>query len=191
MPTLAVTLPTLPEEVDESQTVDYTEAEAAGGAPDAAAPPTLMDAPSAVVDPGAFAQRIQPPPPPGPVIPSGLITVPVGRPGSGASGPGGLGNLFDLSVLDQKPVAVFQPQPEYPWQLRREGVTGSVLVSFIVDTNGAVRSPRILRSAHPGFEAPVLAVLERWKFKPGRKGGVVVNTGNVQISLTFHLGNER
>lgn len=102
-----------------------------------------------------------------------------------------MGNLFDLSVLDQKPVAIFQPQPEYPWQLRREGITGSVLVAFVVDSSGAVRAPRILRATHPGFETPVLNALQRWKFKPGRKGGAVVNTGNVQITLTFNLGDER
>lgn len=188
IPTLEVMLPP-PEEPEEPETVDYTETEAGGGAPDAVAPPSLIDTPSVVVDPTAFVQNIQPPPPPGPSVPTGLIAVPAGRPGSGTAGPGGLGTLFDFGSLDQKPVPIMQIRPEYPYQLRREGVSGSVLVAFVVDSRGEVRAPRVLRSSHPGFEQPVLQAIQRWKFKPGRKGGAAVNTSNVQITLTFNLGD--
>jgi protein TonB len=170
-----------PEDPEEPETNDNPKTGAGGGTPDAVAPPSLIDTPSVIVDPTAFIQNIQPPPPPGPSVPPGLIAVPAGRPGSGT--------LFDFGTLDQKPEPIMQIRPEYPYQLRREGITGTVHVIFVVDTHGEVRAPRIHRSSHPGFEQPVLQAIRRWKFKPGRKGGAAVTTTNVQITLTFNLGD--
>jgi RNA polymerase sigma factor (sigma-70 family) len=54
---------------------------------------------------------------------------------------------FEVAQVDRAPVATFHGRPQYPAELRNLGVGGTVVVDFIVDTNGAVRNARALRSS--------------------------------------------
>lgn len=93
------------------------------------------------------------------------------------------------SAVDQSPVPVSRPPPEYPAALRQAGITGEALVEFIVDRDGRVRAPRIVRSSHPGFEKAALAAVQSWTFRPGLKHGRPVNV-RMQQPLTFDLAPE-
>ncbi len=147
------------------------------------------DVPSAVID-SPFVQQIQAPPPPGLARPStGSIVIPTTTRPSITDGKG-LGNIFDLASLEKRPAPISQPRPLYPFELRRAGISGEVIVRFIVDSSGNVRDPQIIRSTNPAFEGPVLDVVMKWKFRPGEKGGVKVNTRNVEIRIPFNLNNE-
>ena len=101
----------------------------------------------------------------------------------------GLGNIFDLAQLDNKPEARVRIKPVYPFEMRRSGLKGEVVVGFIVDSTGEVRDPYIVRSSNPGFEEAALQAVLKWKFKPGKKGGVAVNT-RVAQPLSFSLNAE-
>lgn len=148
------------------------------------APPSLNDTPSATID-SSFVQQIQPPAPPGLTRPTGAITIPMGRPAGGAAGTG-IGNVFDLASLDQIPVARFQARPVYPSEMRRAGVNGQVIVGFIVDAQGNVRDARAVRSTQRDFESAAIEAVLKWKFRPGKKGGVAVNT-RMQVPIGFTL----
>jgi TonB family protein len=65
------------------------------------------------------------------------------------------------------------PMPEYPEEAAREGVTGRVTVTFLVDSMGAVdtASVRVLDSPHPALTRAVLDVLPRWHFKAANLRG--------------------
>jgi protein TonB len=154
----------------------------------ALAPPSLTDTPSLVID-SAFVQRLQPPPPPGLPKATGQITIPPGRPATGSLRTG-LGNVFDLANLDQRPEARFRATPVYPEHLKRAGVTGHVVVMFIVDPTGAVREASAVRSTHRDLETPALQCIQKFKFSPGRKGGVAVSTQmRIQIEFTLNTGS--
>jgi periplasmic protein TonB len=150
------------------------------------APPSLVDVPG-VVQVDSFVQQIQPPPPPNMGKPTGVITIPTGpiRSGSGK----GFGEIFDIKNLDQTPVVKFPAKPTYPFEMRRAGITGEVVLQFIVDSNGDVRDPIVVRSSQREFEASALQAIVKWKFRPGRKGGRAVST-RMQIPLVFTLNNE-
>jgi TonB family protein len=60
--------------------------------------------------------------------------------------------------------------------MRRLGVNGSVEVAFVIDENGRVRDPVILRSSNPYFDRPSLDSILTWKFKPARQNGRPVAT---------------
>ena len=181
MPTIALELP--PPKPEEPETVDNT-AEAPAEVADLA-PPMQNDLPSAVID-SPFVQQIQAPPPPGLTRPTGNIVIPASpRPSVGAGA--GLRNIFDLAALDKKPTPTFQPKPPYPFELKRSGIEGEVVVSFMVDSLGNVVDPAVVRSTNPGFDTAVLSTVAKWRFKPGQKGGVAVNTRNVQILIPFSL----
>ena len=184
IPTIALYLPPLPPE--EPEPIENTSADAP---PEAIAPPPPMqtDAPSAVID-SPFVQQIQAPPPPNLARPSAGIVIPANtRPSLGADA--NLGNIFDLAALDQKPEARLRIKPIYPFEMRRSGLSGEVVVGFIVDRQGEVRDPAIIHSTNPGFDDAAIQAVLKWKFKPGKKGGAAVNT-RVAQPLSFSLNAE-
>jgi len=89
---------------------------------------------------------------------------------------------------DKPPEPVKQTQPVYPAAMRRSNMVGEVVVNFIVDTDGNVESPQIVRSNNPGFEQAALDCVLLWKFKPCLKNGKPVNT-RTQVPIVFHLGD--
>ncbi len=173
-----------PPEPEPSQDREY--AVDAGGGPAAVAAPQIADSPVTLVE-SPFVQRLQPPPPPGLPVTAGLVTIP-SLGGSGRGTGSGLGNLFDLAALDQAPVPTFQPQPIYPYDLRRSGINGSVVIEFVATADGNVANARAVRSTHQRFEEAALQAVRRWRFKPGTKDGVPVNT-RMQVPVTFNLEN--
>jgi protein TonB len=179
-PTIALDLPP-PPPPDEPEVVEAgTEAPAEHVE---LAPPTQADVPSAVID-SVFVQQVQPPPPPQINRGAGIVIPTATRPGSGDTG---LKNIFNLAELDQRLEVRVRTKPNIPYELKRTGLTrAEVLVGFIVDTNGDVREAYIVRSNHSALEEPVLQAVARWKFKPGRRAGVPVNT-RVEQLLEFNL----
>lgn len=170
----------------EPETVEYTEASGeSGGDLSDLVPPMQADAPAPTAS--TFVQRIQPPPPPGITRSSEALVIPV-RPGIGVSGSGGngLGKLFDLASLDQKPAPRVQFRANYPIEMERAGISGVVMVGFMVDAEGNVQNPYVVSSTHREFEAEALRCIARWKFKPGRKNGVDVATRNVRVPFEFN-----
>jgi protein TonB len=151
------------------------------------APPSLIDMPS-VVPINAFTTPMTPPPPPGMTPSKGAINIPVTKPGANFGA--GIKDLFNVGDLDQKPVARVQPGPAYPYEMSRAGISGEVTVEFIINTNGDVTQTQVMRSSHREFEVPALQAVQKWKFKPGRKGGRVVNVRASQ-TLEFNLEDSK
>lgn len=147
-------------------------------------PPSLVDVPNIVPNP-TFVQQVEPPPPPGLDEARGVVKIPAVRP----SGFGrGLGKIFDISQLDQIPVARVQQQPIYPYDMRRNGITGKVDVGFIVTTTGDVVDAYVIDSTNRAFEQPSLQAVSHWKFTPGRRGGKPVNT-RMSVPILFNFNN--
>ena len=145
-------------------------------------PPMQVDVPS--ISASSFTQQIQPPPQPSLARPTGCILIPQGRLGGLGAG---LGSIFDLANLDKNPEPIFRPLPIYPFDLRRAGIEGQVTVEFIVDYLGNVRDPRVVSSSNRGFDNAVLDGVLKWKFSPGKKGGVAVTTRRVEQTIPFRL----
>ena len=178
-PAILIEIPEVPpEEPEPTEVIDATEVAAQ------LAPPTLVDVPG-VVDINSIVQPIQPPAPPNMGAPTGIVNIPTGPVNSGAIGKG-LGEIFDLKNLDQQPAVKFQANPAYPYELKRQGVTGEVLVEFVVDHTGNVREARAVRSTNSQFEAAAVQAVMKWKFRPGRKGGRNVNV-RMHQPITFNI----
>lgn len=84
------------------------------------------------------------------------------------------------------PVPVKIVRPVYPMPLRLTGTQGDVTVSFVVDTTGRVRDPKVVKTDHPAFSDRALEAIQHWNFVPARKDGRVVNTRMV-VPLYFRL----
>jgi protein TonB len=97
-----------------------------------------------------------------------------------------IGRIFNLADLDRVPEPILQPAPIYPIAMRRESLTATVRVEFIVDTDGRVVNPVVVHASITGFEDAAIAGVAKWRFRPGWKGGRKVNTRMaVPIVFTF------
>ena len=78
--------------------------------------------------------------------------------------------------------------PEYPSQLKDNGVEGSVVAQFVVNESGRYESGtlKILSSSNPAFSAAVKEALPRMKFSAAQIGGKKVQQ-LVQMPFQFHL----
>jgi len=76
---------------------------------------------------------------------------------------------------------------KYPQSAKDNGIEGKVMIKFIVDKEGAVKNPVIIRSVDPTLDKAALdAVKMLPKFKPGKKGGKPVNV-YYSVPITFQL----
>ena len=174
-PTIQISIPKIePDEPDVVEDQPQT--------PQDIAPPMQNDVPQ-VVTPDSFVQQIEPPPPDLTAISKNIVKIPETR-----SGLGGI-EVFDISKLDQQPVAKFQARPQFPFEMRRAGISGEVLVDFIVDTNGEVRNAFAAHSSQREFEAAAVQAVSKWKFRPGRKNGHAVFT-HMQVPIVFTLNED-
>jgi len=149
------------------------------------APPMQTDVPQVVTD-TSFVQKIQPPPPDNIKPAAGIIAIPENRDTSKFRNM----EIFDISKLDQAPQPRFQARPQYPFEMRRAGISGEVVVDFLVDTNGDVQNAYAVRSSQREFEAAAVQAVSKWKFKPGRKGGRNVIT-HMQVPIVFTLSDDQ
>lgn len=91
-----------------------------------------------------------------------------------------------MAGSDRAPVVYDQARPVYPYSLRLSGNRGEVIVDFIVDPQGTVRNPIVIKSSHPDFEAPAVESVLKWRFKPGIKNGHPVYV-HMQVPIIFQL----
>ena len=95
---------------------------------------------------------------------------------------------LNLAVLDRAPSAKFQARPQYPADMRAAGITGKVIVDFVIDSNGDVQKANAVRSSQREFESAAVEAVTKWKFAPGQKGGVAVDT-HLQVPIVFSLND--
>lgn len=84
----------------------------------------------------------------------------------------------------EPPVPVRTVAPDYPDELRRDGISGVVMVKCTIDDKGNVTEPEVEKSSNPAFEKPALSALKKWKFKPAKSDGVPVAI-KVTIPIKF------
>lgn len=88
-------------------------------------------------------------------------------------GPGNFGppSITAVGNLDRVPRAMAQPSPDYPNDLRRDGITGSVTIEFLVGIDGRVMSAEAVRWTHREFAVRAVRAVLHWKFEPGTVDG--------------------
>jgi len=84
----------------------------------------------------------------------------------------------------EPPVPVRTVAPDYPDELRRDGVSGIVMVKCTIDEQGNVTEPTVEKSSNNAFEKPAIAALKKWKFKPAKQDGAPVSI-KVSIPIKF------
>lgn len=106
-----------------------------------------------------------------------------GRPGGAGSGAGGGGEEQAASKpAASKPDVSASPrggllEPEYPPELEREGIEGSVLVKVWIDEHGHVIKAEVVESSHEeSFDHNALMTAQRQEWTPALRGGEAVES---------------
>ena len=83
------------------------------------------------------------------------------------------------------PTKVQDVRPVYPPAAGDAGVSGTVIIELVLDTQGTVRRSRIVRSI-PGLDEAALAAVRQWRFLPTTVDGVVVPVV-MTVTMNFTL----
>jgi TonB family protein len=86
--------------------------------------------------------------------------------------------------VDSMPVPISRTSPQYPDDLDEEGISGGVILSFVVDTKGKVRNIKIIRFTDERFVNEAIRAVKGWKYKPAISGGKPI-CSRVQQSVVF------
>lgn len=94
----------------------------------------------------------------------------------------GRGSAAPLTITSVRSLAINAPRPEYPYEARRQKVTGDGLVGMRVDpASGEVRDVSMLKSTgNPFLDNAALSGFRKWRFKPG-------TASSVKCPVTFTL----
>ncbi len=76
---------------------------------------------------------------------------------------------------------------QYPAQAAEEGVSGRVVVQFVVSKTGAIENIQVVRGRHPALDKEALRVVKAMpKWNPGRNNGQAVKV-TYNLPVTFKL----
>lgn len=91
----------------------------------------------------------------------------------GGTGPVIEGEVFLAAELEDRPRLISIEEPRYPPVLESAGITGRVVLDFIVDTAGRVNrsSIKVISSTNKAFEEPAMEALLTALFSPGKVQG--------------------
>lgn len=96
-------------------------------------------------------------------------------------------------IVEQMPELIgglesIQKKIKYPEIAKKAGVEGRVFVQFVVDENGNVVNPHVLRGIGGGCDEEAVRAVTHAKFKPGKQRGKAVRVRYV-IPILFTLKN--
>lgn len=107
--------------------------------------------------------------------------------------PAAKGNLGKevFAVVEDAPMLLggldeLQRRIQYPEIAKRAGVEGRVFLQFVVDQEGNVVDPQVIRGIGAGCDEEALRALQTMKFVPGVQSGERVNV-KMSLPVTFRL----
>ncbi len=94
-------------------------------------------------------------------------------------------------IVEQMPeliggLAAIQSKIRYPEIAKKAGVEGRVIVQFIVDEQGNVVDPVVVRGIGAGCDEEAIRAVQQAKFKPGKQRGKPVRV-KMSLPITFKL----
>ena len=88
----------------------------------------------------------------------------------------------------QRPVLIERTQPRYPLADRQRGVSGSVVLSVVIGSDGRVREPTVIRSVSPSMDRAATDAVQNWRYQPAVLNGTPVPVYGV-VRMNFEYSN--
>ena len=84
------------------------------------------------------------------------------------------------------PRLIFDPEPEYPELARKKKISGTVILSLTVGTDGLPHDIQIKNKLGHGLDEKALEAVRKWKFAPALRDDQPVET-RIDVSVSFKL----
>lgn len=84
--------------------------------------------------------------------------------------------------LVMAPLPVRKVDPEYPPELRNNGISGVVILYAEIDSHGAVKNIRVVQSVDPELDHNAEAAFAKWKFMPA-----LLNDKPLALEVLVHI----
>lgn len=81
--------------------------------------------------------------------------------------------ILSHTEVDTAPrlVSLPPPRPDYPVDMRRENISGTATVRFIITHDGRVIDVTVIQATHPSFGDAAARAVSKWKYEPAIKDG--------------------
>jgi TonB family protein len=89
----------------------------------------------------------------------------------------------------QKPEKLYAPGPSYSDDARRAKIQGKVILEAIIDSEGCVTDPHVLKGLDRELDRKTLDTVKDWVFEPARLEGVPVKV-YYTLTITFAIQAE-
>jgi protein TonB len=84
------------------------------------------------------------------------------------------------------PRVLSKVDPDYTPSARDAKISGTVLLSMTIGSDGVPSDMKVVRSLDPGLDEKAMAAVQQWKFQPGAKDGKAVSV-KATIEVNFRL----
>ncbi len=155
-----------------------------------AAPPPVSPPPRPTPQPKQTSQATAAAPQPQPVAaetptvtPAAAVEAEPPRVEASVSEPPPL-RVVPLFKVSAPPRPVYTPDPVYPQNMEKQGITSHVTLRFVVDDGGKVTQISVQKSGGPAFDDAAIATLTGWTFSPALLDGQPVA---VSLTQTFRF----
>jgi protein TonB len=94
----------------------------------------------------------------------------------------GAGTARGIQTGSVKALTLFAPRPNYPYEARRSGITGSGIVQLTVNSEGGnvIEAHMAQSTGNAILNKETVETLRRWRFKPGV-------ASNIDVPITYTL----
>jgi TonB family protein len=96
-------------------------------------------------------------------------------------------NDGDSDTYDNPPVLLQHQEAEFSDEARRRRISGVVLISFLVNTDGLPIDLRVVKSVGAGLDEKALDAVSKYRFKPAMKDGNPV-PARLTVEVSFRFG---
>jgi protein TonB len=115
---------------------------------------------------------------------NGTIAITTVKPGDFIKTPPKVNDVFKPGQVDRNPRVLRPFTPVYPLDAQRKGIEGKVVLRFVVNENGQVQNPEVIKAEPAGvFEEAALAAIVKYRFDPA-----VVNNKKVKCFAVLPIG---
>jgi len=125
-------------------------------------------------------------------VPAEYREVPEAKTAKCSGAPEEVGHLEDGSSIYRvgcgikPPRPVRQPEPEYSEYARKKKISGTVVLSAVIDSGGNVRDVKVTRPLEASLDQQAIDALNQWKFQPASKDGQPVAV-KVDVEMSFRV----
>jgi TonB family protein len=93
--------------------------------------------------------------------------------------------VFDVKQVSVEPVAIRRVSADYPYNLRSRGISGEVVLAFVVGVDGKVRDVLVISATNEEFGKSAANPIRQWSFTPAQLNGAVVACRISSLRITF------